>query len=629
MSDLKEQMTSILERVNKATEATTGWHDNIRRWRNLYNFKHYEGQPPPTPGEHRFADPTYTNTVDLAVGIFQANRMRWKALAWTPTQKSMKATDKVEKFLAGVLAANNEKNQYNIPYEVNLHFVRDGGAVLYSVWDPRLARSLKQKMERTRDGAPVSQMCYVSPPILTEVVDPLSIYILPGGPRRWLAIMRAVQMSVYDLESTYGIYLPRYRGMDTNAKIQTECRYVDYWEYTYKTAGGRKEELKEVSDNEEGVEIDLDLVVRNAVMFGEDFLKIPQEMDGYEMLPYLVSFFKPTSRTNPAEWSNIMQPLESVVKELETATNRRQHQIDVYSGLPLLIKTGQGRTVQVDPGFGKMKQIGPEDEVMFPAWPGNPPDVQEQIDFLRARTQQSGFADVMYGNGATAMSGYAMSQLGDQSRIRLEQPVAHLEGLWTTWAKHVVSLTTKFSKKTPIHVYGKSNKDVLFADFVSGADLEGYHISCSIRPDFPNEQVRKHAMSTQVKGTLSESTIMEKYLDIDQPEDEQKKRMLEASKNHPVMQMYALIAALKEMADEGDEVAKLAMQSIQQNGVPGMAGRPNEPNNPEQPLGQQGASGMPTQQEMGQPPPGQGLNPAMEGMTEAAPNMSGGVGNEY
>ena len=154
-------------------------------------------------------------------------------------------------------------------------------------------------------------------------------------------------------------------------------------------------------------------------------------------------------------------------------------------------------------------------------------------------------------------------------------------------------------------------------------DLADYKVKALIKPEFPNEKVRNHAMATQVRGVLSENTIMERYLDIDQPDDEKKRRLRDAAMNHPVMVQYGIINTLMEMAQAGDQAAAMTLQHLLMGqGTGNPEGRPEEPRNNEQMMGVASPTGQPTPEEAGAAPPGQSPEDQMRGITEAAPGMT-------
>jgi hypothetical protein len=616
--------TEIDTAYMQAKVFTKGWHDNIVRWRKLYYFDHYS--EPGEGGKRLFSDPTPTNTVDLAVGIFQSNEMTWTAEGWGPTAEGQTDTSDIEKYVKAVIDLNSDRNEYDIEYEVNLHFARDGGAVILSVWDTDIAdeEMIGDVDYVTADGVEIMKT-YKSCPIRTEVVEPLNIFLLPGGPNRWKAVIREEDMTVADVEARYGITPKEFKNLDYGQKLTQKVKFKDYWDssrrkVTVPCPGCDECEGKDSCENDETITRN---VVRNAVMVADEFLLGLRDMDGYDEIPYTVDFFNPTSRTDSKAWSNIVSPLESTVKWLEKAINRRQHQIDLFSSLPMIAKTVAGRQVSLDPGLANLVTLDAQEEsVGFPEWPGNPPDIEEQIGFMRSRVQQSGFSDIMFGSGPNSVSGFALSQLGDQNRIRLEQPIAHLERLWTRVGRKYLSMTEEFAGESAIQIYGKL-QGKRFRAVIKGRDLSGYQIWCEIKPDFPNERVRNHAMATQVKGILSDRTIMQEYLGQQQPDDERKQKIIEMAQSNPALLEYALISVLQEYAETepaAAEALKALLAAKQTGQQPVEAG-----SKPEQPLGIQGANGQPSPQALGNPSPGQGVGDAINQIANSAPGMDGDV----
>jgi len=286
----------------------------------------------------------------------------------------------------------------------------------------------------------------------------------------------------------------------------------------------------------------------------------------------------------------------------------------------MLTKVQPGRKLNIDPGLYNYIAISPDESIEFPQWPGNAPDLQLHMDFLRSRIQQSGFSDVMFGSGQSQIAGYALSQLGDQNRIRLEQPIKHIELLFSSWAKKAMKLLMIFGQHASVCVYGHQ-RGLDYVDYVDIDELEGYEVRAEIRPNFPNEEQRKVAMATQAKGMLSNYRIMEKYLGEEQPEDEQKRMLMEAVTNHPASIQYAVMSELKKRADMGDEVAAMTLQSLQ-NTIQGEAGRPADPNKPEQLTGTQSPNGQPVPQAEGREPYGQGAANEQNAMASESPSLT-------
>jgi hypothetical protein len=621
---------TLIARINsfrtQANKFCEPWHALVEKSRRLYDFDHFDKKP--KQGESQYADPTYTNVVDLAVGVLLANQLDWSAYGFRPSLKEESDSSRIEKFLAGVLAQNSEREEYSINYESITNFVRDGAAVIYTVWDGELAESGIENHE-TVDGQGEVQAgsIFTNMPLRVQVIDPLKMTMLPGGPGRWAKVFRTEKKTIFDVEQEYGVTLAKYSNLNPDEKMRTEGELIDFWEVC------ARPESTEAHDREAAAS-ELDwfstqpYAFRNTIVFDGEFVIPPRLMPGYTDYPYTIGFFKPVNREKPALWGHgILQPLESSVALLERSINRRQRQIDVYSSLPIVVKALAGRDVSIDPGLATSVHLTPEEDVGFPMWPGNPPDVATQIDFLRSRVQQSGFSDVMYGSGSASSSGYALSQLGDQNRIRLTQPVEHLNLMFTKVGHKIVQLAVHFASNAFIQVYGTA-RGQNFSEAVRGLDLAGYRVQAEIHPVFPNEEVRKHAMATQVAGILSEVTIMERYLGVKQPSDERQRKMRELVFKNPVMQQFTMIAALKEIVREGGEdaeAAALTLQMVQQGMVNNPQGRPTEPNAMAQMSGMMSPTGQPTGQEAGGMPPGQSEMDQMQNAAGAAPNMQGVV----
>lgn len=628
-----KQMSEIIYRINQAETYSKGWHTNIRRWRRRYDFDHYDSRA--QPNEKRYIDPVLTNVVDLAVGIMQANEWIWRSKGLHPSSPELMGTGIIEKAMAAFIDMNSDRYEYDHKYETNLNFVRDGGAVLLSIWDPFIhengyeVRDIMDADFNLIEDAKV----YYDLPLRIEVIDPLQVYLVPGGAKRWLAVARKEEMSVYDAENTYQVELDAYKGRSQSEKKDMSGHFMDYWELAYELIPEDATDYEGMDNPEEDVEtmpMRKHLVVRNAMIFGSEFLRPLRVMDGYGDLPYTLSFYNPASRDDSGQWHSIMSPLENPVSELEDTTNMRKRLMTMYSGLPLVARSRAGKTITIDKKIGKVINLREGEDLGFPEWRGTPPDMDKHLEFARSRIQQSGFSDVMYGEGSSQSSGYGLSLLTDQNRIRLVPALSHLEKMWTWAARKWVKLCDAFIPNDYLELYGHANGED-FAEVIKGGDLSAYTIRCKIKPEFPNEKVRNHAMATQVAGILPPQIIMEDYLDIHQPDDARRLKIQESVENNPIMVNIAIMNELKKRADAGDKVAEMSFaimqqQFMQQFGVAfgQMGGRQPNPNpNPEQLIGTQGADGQPDEPGFS----GKQELEAIQRAASAAPQMNTGEVN--
>lgn len=620
--DLMKQHADISLRWSRARAFSEGWHRNIRKWRRYYGNDHYDTKA--LPNEKRYVDPTYQNTVDLAVGILQSNEWIWRSKGFEPSGDELKGTSVIEKAIAGFIDINSDRYQYDHKYETNLNFARDGGAVLLGVWDKFIhdnSFNIRDIVVGDMDVVEQAKV-YYDLPLRIEVIDPLQMFFLPGGAKRWLCAIRSEEMSAYDAEETYQKELSAFKGTSRQDKIDTKGEFLDYWELAYELTpeGATDFEGFKSEDDLDKYPMRRHLVVQNAMMFNEEFIHPIRKMDGYDDLPYTVNFYNPASKTDSGGWNSILSPLENPVKELEDTTNMRKRLMLMYSGLPLIARSKSGRTITIDKSIGKVVNLRDGDDLGFPEWPGTPPDVDKHLDFARSRIQQSGFSDVMYGEGISASSGYGLSLMSDQNRIRLEPPIAHLENLWTWAARKWVKLASAFVPSDYLELYGHI-RGVDFTTLVRGEDLERYSIRCEIKPEFPNEKVRNHAMATQISGILPSQMIMENYLGIQQPDDARKMKLQEMIEDNPLSMQYTMMKELARRASTGDVVAAQVLQTMTTQLQGGQQEGGSDSPNPEQLTGTQGADGQPDEQMYA----GSQDVAAIERQGEASPNMMGGI----
>ena len=70
-----QEEQDIVARISRAKASCKPWHDAIKLRRRLYDFDHYP--VPANKGEHRYIDPTYTNTRSEERRVGKECRPRW------------------------------------------------------------------------------------------------------------------------------------------------------------------------------------------------------------------------------------------------------------------------------------------------------------------------------------------------------------------------------------------------------------------------------------------------------------------------------------------------------------------------------------------------------------------------
>jgi len=607
------QLAELLAEYKRAERETKDFHENVKRWRNWYNFEHYKRDP--LPGEERYTDPTPTNVVDTAVGIMLSRGVRWVASGFEPYATETETASKIEKYIAGTLEANNIREEMDVLAMVATYFIRDGMGIIYSPFDPVLAEDLAtQIMIPAPDGENVVIVeGFMETPMRVQAIDPLNIFLLPGGPQRWGTVFRKERMTVYDVEKLYGVQLNNWKHLTEERKMTQYGDLIDVWRWV------RKPMVEAGQMPLEGFEGEISLrdkwVVQHAVIFEKEWI-YPLEDTDYPDIPYTIGFFKPVDPGSTKNWSHsIISPLEHTTTFVEKAINRRQRQITMLTSLPLVARLMQGRSIAVDSSIAEIVELHPDENLEFPRWPGNPPDVEQQLQFFQRRQAQAGFSEPDLTGGAA--SGYALSQIADANKIKLQQPIRQFEFMLTNWARKLLRLTAKMAAGKAIHVYG-SMRGKSFTDQIVAQDFATYLVRAKLEPEFPGEEVRKSAIATQATGKMSLETIMQRYYNIQQPDDEIKRMIREQAKMHPMVIEYGIRKCLMELADEGDEAAIMTLMAMEQG-----AGRQGGGSAPgQQPLtGVMSATGEPTPQEQGRRPPGQNEEEVVGSLANIAPGL--------
>jgi hypothetical protein len=350
-------LADVIADYNDAKTSCKPWHKNIQDWRSWYEFDHYRKRGEAKPGEQRYEDPTPTNIVDTAVGIILAKDLDWKAMGFTPDFDEVASTSQIEKYLAGLIAINDEREEGDTLYSAVFDIVRDGSAVLYSPWDNVLATE-HQDTFMVADAQQGSRPMpgFHEPPIRTQVIDSKKTFWVSGGPRRWGMVFRVEKKSVYDVEAEYSIELKNWMHQSESHKRRQMGELIDHWRWVYKQVEIPQDPMVMQQAMMMGVEppppeMEMKWIVQHGIMFDQEFILDLQDTD-YQDLPYTIGFFKVVDKNDPKNWSHsIIRPIESTVEMMENMINKRQRQINILASLPLVTKAMAGRIIEICAGW--------------------------------------------------------------------------------------------------------------------------------------------------------------------------------------------------------------------------------------------------------------------------------------
>ncbi len=581
--DQMQRESDILEKFYRAKAKCSKWHSRIKEYERFYDLEHYNDSP--RTGERRITLTKGTNIVDLAVGVLTANELTIQAVSPEESETIRKQASLVEQFLDGVIYINSERQETDLRYDWTFYQVRDGAVGLKTIWDNSFDASLK--VEADEEGN--QRAVYDQLPICVNVLPAKYLFPEPGGKLgRWKYVFYAIERTIEDMEREYGP-MEKYNSMSKKQKETKKGDFIDYWGEVQLPDGS--------------------WAIENATLYDNRLMDGPRIMDGYNDIPITMMFYKPIGHVNPEDWGHsILRPVTQMVEELEWRVNRQTRLLNVFANMPLIARTRDGRPVKVDAAFGDVVQLNEGEDIAFPVWPGTPPDFKEQLAMVSSEIADASFPAVMYGEGTGSGSGYALSQQGDAGRIRLTQPQRQQERSMSIWARKSLTLLRNFSPQYTVEVYG-DKAGAPYSQELTGEDTVGFRVNFQLKPQFPNDEVRKVAMATQTKDTLSAETRMEKYLGIQQPDQETTKILRDMARRHPMMVEYQMTSLFRELAEEGDPAAAAVLQKLEAGGQPGGGGPPGPAPGgpkPEQSPGlPTSRRGEVTQQERGLAPPGQ------------------------
>ena len=574
----------LLEKFYRCKSNCDKWHKRVEEHAKFYDLEHYSDSA--LPGEKRITLTKATNIVDLAVGILTANELTIQAVSPEESESVKKQASLVEQLLDGVLYINSERQETDLRYDWTFYQVRDGAVGLKTVWDTGFDATLR--VEADQEGT--QRAIYDQLPLTVNVIPGKFLFPMPGGKLgRWKYIFYAIERSVDDMEREYGP-MSKYNTMSKKQKEMKKGDFVDYWGEVQQEDGS--------------------WAIENATLYDGRLLDGPRVMEGYKEIPITMMFYKPVGHINAEDWGHsILRPVMQMVKEMEWRVNRQTRLLNVFANMPLVARTRDGRPIKVDSAFGDVVQLNEGEDIAFPVWPGTPPDFKDQIAMVAAAVADASFPAVMYGEGPSAASGYALSQQGDAGRIRLTQPQKQQERSLAIWARKALGLLRNFSPEYTVEVYG-DKAGAPYSQELTGEDTVGFRVNFQLKPQFPNDEVRKVAMATQTKDTLSAETRMEKYLGIQQPDQETTRILRDMARKHPMMVEYQMMSLFRELAEEGDEAARMVLERLEQGGAAPGGGGPKGPakgpSKAEQSPGLPSAArGEVTQQERGFAPSGQ------------------------
>lgn len=507
----------------------------IKRHRALYEMQHYA--PDATAGltisqkrlinNYSYTSAAPTNTINMVTGMMAHNALRFSAFTYDENKDTLPLAGQMERFCSALVQTNSIEQEVDIHHDVIHNCALDGGVALRCVWVPEedaeevpAQENLLSPLDKIANTArrvvgkpeivPQSKNAYMTcNPLKIHVIPLMNMVYAPGGPKgRWFLVAYRARRTIADMRTEF----PDFRSDITNLQqtITTTVEFYDVWFW----------------NND---------CVCNAIFADSKMLRCCP-MPDYDDLPYTIVFFYPNDTSDPSYWGlSMLFNIEDDVRMLEDRVAHQSRMLDIWANLPLVVKTRDGRPVDVDAVFGSVINLLADESIGF-AQPGSePPDHDKLVAWLKNSISESTFPPMMYGDGGG--SGYGLAQLGEGGRIRLEQPKRQIELLWIVTMRKALSLFRKFAPEKGIEVYGEYKGKRYTMNQLTGSATSGWMMDVILDPHFPQDEARMMALGNQalaMKG-LSRRTVQEKYYGVDDPDRENNRILVEMLQQSPAM----------------------------------------------------------------------------------------------
>ncbi len=533
---LKDQAGELHARYKRLKDDHHKLRAQMEHFTQQYFMQHWLGEED-NETEERVTMPTQKNTVGMAYSILMSQKRVIHAVPIRNTTECQEVTSELEKFLNGVLYVNQLRaREDRVALALWDALVKKIGWIRYR-WDEEYALAEEggevplqpsaQVPPEMQPTQPVPMMVCKELPIVIDRIPPESVFVKWGGPKGIMYLFYGAERTVEDIESEVGLLRSnKYRDMKSGDKAITKVEFLEYW-------GWDGQQLK------------------TATLVDDEFVPKRQlrPADGYNNIPYIPIYCYRTAHEEPhRRVEGLLDGMCELVHMEERKLTRLNYALNSYAFLPLVANQGNSsEPIEVDPTIPNVVHLKRDESLTFPQWPGTPPDFKWYTSILEDKIGETGFPAASYGQGGGATSGYAVGQYAEGARARLNLPRLNYALALTELCQGIVSLCVNFAPQMGIPVFGQYKNDRFYMT-LTGNQMKGHIIQVNINSDMPGDQVRKAVIGGQLKAqnVLSERTIMEEWLGVENVEDEQQQMARERAMKHPEIQLQAIAKALAE-----------------------------------------------------------------------------------
>ena len=500
--------------------------------------------------EYWMSDSRPQNVVDVLTAVLAGNAPQWRAVI--PGNVLSNVPSRAEKFMMGVFQFNARRQQVDLLVDIVFRTILDGGVGIRIFWDTEAGPP--SSIDTVRDpgmpegGAarkqPLATYSHRNFPIVIETIPISKLY--PCGRGRmgqpfdeiFQVEAKTPHEAAEEWRGAKGANLAWLSDYNPSDRDFSYYEYVEWW--------GE----------------DKDRRIWYACMFNNEFIIAPKQID-YPCIPYVLTTFKKFDADRP-EFARVpfIYPILWATQRAEYLSSRNMRMADLFGNLPPIHRGDN--PINLDGTWGDALEMGPEDTIEFPKWPGNPPDIYRMIEDMRQVQAEGTFSAAMFGQVSTRMSGYALSQLVGSDTLRTDTPKKNLELALSCVADIVFSLLQAFNPDVYMGV-NVQIKDKQLSAILNGNETKLLTMHCFIKPRHIADDVKMASLGAQLASLpnppVSLAFILENYFGVQQPEDEINRRLGEDVMKDPLVRLLALHKLLKE---ENHFAAGFIEQQLQQ-----------------------------------------------------------------
>lgn len=568
------------------------------------------------PSQYWESDNRPQNVVDVITAVLAGNVPQWTINIPGDTLSTLPT--RAEKFLSGVWRLNSRRQQVNLFNYLVFRTALDGGAGIRIYWDTEAPPPSDIQTVELPDteglSLPLALYNYDNFPIVIEIVPIDRLY--PVGRGR----MGKPFDEIYHVEER------------TPSEVEAEWQDVEDADTKWISEYSKKEQDFQKFEYVEWWAEDLEGKIWYSCMFDKQFVIEPKEVD-YPAIPYVLTTFKLAERDNPElERVPFLFPIIWATQRKDYLRSRNFRLADMFGNMPPIYRGDN--PVNLQGTWGDSINLGPEDSIEFPRWPGNPPDIHKMVEDAAQAQAEGTFSPAMFGQVSSRMSGYALSQLVGSDTLRVDTPKSNIEMALGLVADIIFGLLRKFSAEVYRGINMESRGNSLAA-MVAGNETKLLTVEAFIKPKHIADDIRLATLGAQLaslpKPPVSHSYILSKYFGIEQPEDEIQRKLGEDALNDPLVRLVAMFEVLQEANHFAAPIIQQQIEKLTQQQLAGPQQQPGQPQ--PQPTAQPGpqelGGGLPQAVGGNAPQPGPTGDVIEEqGLTQEA-MLRGGPREEY